>query len=572
MPQSLAEQLKAIPMSSTLRETLDRARGFARAQSHRTVLLEHLLLALIEDPDASGVLRASHVDTDQLGTEASGYLGLRDDVRAEPGHEPQPDPELQRVLHAAGQAAQQSRRRQIDGAIVLAAIVGDGKSPAAGMLKTLGLGFEEAIRALQKASAQARSKQFAAPPPASTRQPPVAAPEPIPQAAGEPPPPAMPEPFAQTEAEPAQPTEPPQTVEEILAAARARIQRRTSGIVGKPAAPMPAPTPAPATAPERQDPSQAAMPAPPDDDEPEAELTIPGPPTPQPELPRVPGGASWTPPQAARPEAAPRAAPDLNKPPLSFPPRPFPPREAPPDSMRPPLPNRSGPQLRPQPGLPPGAPWPPAGRPPMQQRLPANGAGGGQAPLPSAPKPASARQGSTGPLIETIPRRMRVGVPAPAQVRINRDKIDALVLLLLGRRDGPQRQNAFLMRALTVRLVAPGGGFWIETGAPETQWIDASNASLQQDDHASWRWTVVPQARGRHRLLLSVSMRTVGHDGVAAETAPPDRVIDVAVKGSAGQGLLRWLKIATLLIAGALVGRFGFEFWAMGATALRRFL
>jgi hypothetical protein len=191
----------------------------------------------------------------------------------------------------------------------------------------------------------------------------------------------------------------------------------------------------------------------------------------------------------------------------------------------------------------------------------------------SAPaKPVALRQGGAGPLIETIPRRMRVGVPAPAQVRVNRDKIDALVHLLLGRRDGAQRQDAFLMRALTVRLVAPDGGFWIETNAPETQWIDSSNASLQQEDHASWRWTVVPQTRGRHRLLLSVSMRAVGHDGVPAETAPPDRVIDVAVKGGAGQRILRWLKVAALLIVGVLVGRFALEFWAMGATALRRFL
>ena len=167
---------------------------------------------------------------------------------------------------------------------------------------------------------------------------------------------------------------------------------------------------------------------------------------------------------------------------------------------------------------------------------------------------------------------MSVGAPAPAQVRINRDKIDALVQLLSGRREAPQRRDVLLMRALTVRLVAPDGGFWIETNAPETQWIDASNASLQQDDHASWRWTVVPQARGRHRLLLSVSMRTVGPDGLAAETAPPDRVIDVAVKGSAGQGALRWLKVAALLVAGALIGRFGSELWAMGATAVRRFL
>ena len=58
------------------------------------------------------------------------------------------------MLQAAASAAQQSRRKQIDGAIVLAAIVGDGKSPAAGLLKSLGMTFEEAIRALQRANTQ----------------------------------------------------------------------------------------------------------------------------------------------------------------------------------------------------------------------------------------------------------------------------------------------------------------------------------------------------------------------------------------------------------------------------------
>ena len=43
-------------------------------------------------------------------------------------------------------------------AIVLAAIVGDGKSAAAGLLKGLGLTFEGAIRALQRANAEARVK------------------------------------------------------------------------------------------------------------------------------------------------------------------------------------------------------------------------------------------------------------------------------------------------------------------------------------------------------------------------------------------------------------------------------
>ena len=136
------------------------------------------------------------------------------------------------MLQAAGQAAQQSRRRQIDGAIVLAAIVGDGKSPAAGLLKTLGLSFEEAIKALQKASAQARSKQFATPPqtiaPAPVHQRPAAIVEP---------PPPSPSPMNEMEAfdePPSAHPEQPQAVEEILAAARARIQRRSTGGAGRP--------------------------------------------------------------------------------------------------------------------------------------------------------------------------------------------------------------------------------------------------------------------------------------------------------------------------------------------------
>src|SRR6516164_7441000 len=157
MPQSFAEQLRSIPMSPSLGQSLERAHRSARDQSHRFVTLEHLLLALTEDAEAGLILQAANVDLARLGTDVSGYLGrLMEDMRAEPGWEPRPDGELLRVLQAAASAAQQSRRRQIDGAIVLAAIVGDGKSPAAGMLKALGMTFEEAIRALQRANTKAR--------------------------------------------------------------------------------------------------------------------------------------------------------------------------------------------------------------------------------------------------------------------------------------------------------------------------------------------------------------------------------------------------------------------------------
>ena len=62
---------------------------------------------------------------------------------------------MRRILEAAAAAARGGRRREINGAIVLAAIIGDGKSAAAQILSALGLTFEGAIRALQSKPAPA---------------------------------------------------------------------------------------------------------------------------------------------------------------------------------------------------------------------------------------------------------------------------------------------------------------------------------------------------------------------------------------------------------------------------------
>src|SRR5437667_82459 len=95
MPQSFADQLRSIPMSPNLGQSLERAHRCARDQSHRLVTLEHLLLALTEDAEAALILQSANVDLARLGTDVSGYLGrLLEDMRAEPGAEPRPDSEL----------------------------------------------------------------------------------------------------------------------------------------------------------------------------------------------------------------------------------------------------------------------------------------------------------------------------------------------------------------------------------------------------------------------------------------------------------------------------------------------
>jgi neural Wiskott-Aldrich syndrome protein len=584
MPQPFADEFKTIQMSPNLGESLERARVFAREQSHRAVLLEHLLLALTEDPDAAAVMQASNVDPLRLGTDISGYLGrLLEDMRAPAGFEPQADAELLRVLQAAGQAAQQSRRRQIDGAIVLAAVVGDGKSPAAGVLKAHGLTFEEAIRALQKATTAANAKarsQLYAPSGKLAVAPAAAETPPAPAAPAEPDPP--PPPAAVASAAPDDPAaQTPQSVDDILAAARARIQQRTTAIVSRPKAKAPpSPPPPPAVAAESDPLPLSALtsgapppaPAPPEefadefDDPPEEEASAP------PQAPQL--RSSWAPPPTpAAGQQAPRLPhPPPQRPPGAFPNRPLQSGEGPP---RPPLPQRAprhnGP---PQPGFPnrpQQVPWPNQADPGMPGPPPMNGAAHAEAPHQRPPRPGqrTAGQGGQGPLVETIPRRMRLGSPAPAQVRITRDKIDGLILLLLSGRGMPHRPDAFVARALTVRLRAPDGGFVIEPGSPETQWVEAA-AGLQQDEFVGWRWNITPQRRGRGRLLLVVTARTVGRDGIAAETSPPDRVIEVVVKGGRLRGVLRWSSLLIALLLGAAIDRFGTEFWRLGAALFKR--
>jgi hypothetical protein len=155
--------------------------------------------------------------------------------------------------------------------------------------------------------------------------------------------------------------------------------------------------------------------------------------------------------------------------------------------------------------------------------------------------------------MEAIPRKMRVGSSASAQVRIGRDKVDSLMQLLAGNR-AQHRPDAVVARVLSVRLRAPDGSFSIEARTPESQWVESAPSQLQ-DDHVVWHWTITPHRRGYRRLQLHVSARTVGRDGIAAETGPPERAIEVTVRQSLVRRLVRWVAVIGLLGVGTMLGR-----------------
>ena len=547
-------------------------------------------------------MQAANVDIARLTTDVSTHLGrLMEDMRSDGLTEPRPDPELLRVLQAAATAALQSRRRQIDGAIVLAAVVGDGKSPAAGMLKALGMTFEEAIRALQRANTKARLRPQTKPAAPAPNQAPAAGQEfaKAPTAAAAAKPAATP--AATLFASPAngahkgepEPVSTQQTAEEILAAARERIRQRSAAAKAERAAvdaavaPQSIPTPAPAPAPEPEpeptvDPAaeaktlagaiEAAMAAtPPTSTEPAAVRAA---------TPAEPPAE----PNRAPPERPVTRAPIPGLPPIARRvggqplPRPIQANEGPP---RPPLPLRPG--QRPAGKFPPTrAPWPetdagPGPRLPMRNgslggahRPPVETHGPG-APWPVVPPPGK-RAGASerGPLVENVPRVMRVGVPVEVEVRIARDKIESLILTLSGR-GAQSRPDSFVTRSVSVRLRAPHGGFWIEAATPETQWAETA-ATVPHDDHAVWRWMVLPHRRGRGRLMLLVSTRTVGQDGVASELTPPDRTIEVRVKSNKLRrlgSLLLWLAVLSI---GAAAGYLGQDFWEPVLACIKRLI
>jgi len=174
---------------------------------------------------------------------------------------------------------------------------------------------------------------------------------------------------------------------------------------------------------------------------------------------------------------------------------------------------------------------------------------------PPGPGRHAAPRAEIGQLVENIPRSMRVAVPAVIEVRIARADVKALAEGLQG--GGAAYQHELMVtKAMSVRLRAPDGGFYIETASPETQWIERA-ALLSEEDFASWRWHVTPREKGKRRLQLVISARTVSADGLAAETALPDQVISVRVRTNYAKTASRWIGWGVAAVLGGLLAKFG---------------
>ncbi len=122
--------------SQSLENTLHRALEFANERSHEYATLEHLLLALIDDRDALGVLKACAVDIDMLRQRLTDYVNTEfTDLEVDGVSEATPTTGVQRVIHRAVVHVQSSGREEVTGANVLVAIFAERESHAAFFLQ-----------------------------------------------------------------------------------------------------------------------------------------------------------------------------------------------------------------------------------------------------------------------------------------------------------------------------------------------------------------------------------------------------------------------------------------------------
>ncbi|MPS67419.1 ATP-dependent Clp protease ATP-binding subunit ClpA [Novosphingobium aerophilum] len=117
--------------AQSLEKTLHSALSHASERSHEYATLEHLLLALIDDPDAAQVMQACGVDLGDLGDVVRQYLDQEyQSLKTEEKGDPAPTAGFQRVIQRAILHVQSSGKDTVTGANVLVALFSERDSYA----------------------------------------------------------------------------------------------------------------------------------------------------------------------------------------------------------------------------------------------------------------------------------------------------------------------------------------------------------------------------------------------------------------------------------------------------------
>ncbi len=119
--------------STTLEEAIHKALSLANERRHELATLEHLLLALVDEPEARKVMVACAVDMDKIKRQLTRFIDNELDslVSEVEGTEAAPTTGFQRVIQRAAIHVQSSGHAEVTGANVLVAIFTERESHAA---------------------------------------------------------------------------------------------------------------------------------------------------------------------------------------------------------------------------------------------------------------------------------------------------------------------------------------------------------------------------------------------------------------------------------------------------------
>ena len=123
--------------STSLEQSIHGALALANARKHELATLEHLLLSLVDEPEAARVMQACSVNLDKLRKDLEGFIEdeLSTLVTDVEGSEAVPTAAFQRVIQRAAIHVQSSGRTEVTGANVLVAIFAERESNAAYFLQ-----------------------------------------------------------------------------------------------------------------------------------------------------------------------------------------------------------------------------------------------------------------------------------------------------------------------------------------------------------------------------------------------------------------------------------------------------
>ena len=133
-------------LSQNLEQSLRRALADAAFHDHEYATLEHLLKALLKDPDAVAVFKACGVNLAKLGQDLENYIERElTDLVVEGSADAKPTASFERVVQRAAIHVQSSGRKEVTAANVLVAIFSERESHAVYFLQEQAMSRFDAV-------------------------------------------------------------------------------------------------------------------------------------------------------------------------------------------------------------------------------------------------------------------------------------------------------------------------------------------------------------------------------------------------------------------------------------------